>query len=282
MDALYAYFESQPWLPRVGAILIIALLAHLTVRLVHYVSILILSPDKLPFISRREFFIRHHPKIATVTNLAASALTFTIYFLALGIILNEFNISLTAYFATATVLGLAIGFGTQGLVQDIVIGLTLVFSDAFDIGDTIETSGQIGRVDRIGLRYTKIVNIYNQSVYIPNRNIAVVGRFLKGHTRIYVDIQTVEGITDEQFTSLILALAGGVYEQHKALFFGEPESFGIRETGTGGWRYLRLRFRMWPGQNAVIENNFRLRLLARLKALNPEYADWMVAVTFRV
>lgn len=183
MESIYYHFHSQSWLVRIGMIVGVALSAHLLIQAVRTVSILILSPEKIPFISRKEIFIRHHPKIATVTNLAVSASTFAIYFFALGMILNEFNISLTAYFATATIVGLAVGFGTQGLVQDIVIGLTLVFSDAFDIGDMVETSGQIGRVERIGLRFTRIVNVYNQSVYIPNRNIAVVGRFLKGHTR---------------------------------------------------------------------------------------------------
>lgn len=281
MEKLYSLFHSQPWMYRIGMILLVAFLCHFIIKAVQTIGIIVVSPEKAPKISRKEIFSKRHPKVATVVNLAVSALTFIIYFFAIGFILKEFNISLTAYFATATVVGLAVGFGTQGLVQDVVSGLTLVFSDAFDIGDMIETSGQIGKVEGIGLRFTRITNILNESVYIPNRNIAVFGRFMKGHVRAYADIQLPDQMAETELIALAEKNAKGVYEQHRAIFMGEPESFGIKETAAGGWKYLRIRFRIWPGQNAVVETLFRQRLLADLKAKIPGYADWMIAVTYR-
>jgi small conductance mechanosensitive channel len=53
-------------------------------------------------------------------------------FFAFGLVLEEFGVNLTAYLASASILGLAISFGSQGLVQDMVIGLTLIFLDAMD------------------------------------------------------------------------------------------------------------------------------------------------------
>ena len=52
--------------------------------------------------------------------------------------LSRFKISLTTYFASATVIGLAVGFGLQGFVQDLVIGFTLIFSDALNIGEVVK------------------------------------------------------------------------------------------------------------------------------------------------
>jgi len=62
-------------------------------------------------------------KSRTISSLTTSALVFLIYFSALGLILSEFGVSLKAYLASAFILGLAIGFGSQGLVQDVVNGL---------------------------------------------------------------------------------------------------------------------------------------------------------------
>jgi len=96
--------------------------------------------------------------------------TFLTYFFAFGFFLEEFGVNLTAYLASASIVGLAISFGSQGLVQDMVIGLTLIFSDAMDVGDMVEITGAtsvIGRVEEIGLRFTKLVNFYNQRVFIP-------------------------------------------------------------------------------------------------------------------
>jgi small conductance mechanosensitive channel len=96
------------------------------------------------------------------------------YFVAVGLVLKEFGISLTAYFASATIIGLAVGFGSQGLVQDVVNGLTVVFSDLFDVGDMVEIAGQTGFVQKIGIRFTVLNNFMGAEVFIPNRTIANV------------------------------------------------------------------------------------------------------------
>ena len=102
-------------------------------------------------------FVTQQPKFVTLTRLIVSGVTFVIYFFAFGLILQEFGVNLTAYLASASVIGLAISFGSQGLVQDIVIGLTLIFWDAMDVGDLVEIAGAtsvMGRVEEIGLRFT--------------------------------------------------------------------------------------------------------------------------------
>ena len=135
--------------------------------------------------STTETFIRRYPKIATVTTILVSGLTFTIYFMAIGLILREFKVSLTAYLASASVIGLAVGFGLQGLIQDVIIGLTLIFSDVLSIEDVVELSGQVGKVENIGLRFTTLVNLHGQQIYVPNRNIAMISRFRRGAIRIF-------------------------------------------------------------------------------------------------
>ena len=169
--------KSLPITLRIISINILALIAHFIVTRIRSFSKWLLSLITSEVKSKTENPIKQYPKIVTISTILISAITFTIYFLAFGLILQEFNISLTAYLASASVIGLAIGFGAQGFVQDLVIGLTLIFSDTLDIGDVVDISGQVGKVDSIGLRFTTLINLQGQFIYIPNRNISAIGQF---------------------------------------------------------------------------------------------------------
>jgi len=273
--------EGLPPLIRVAAILLIALALHLLVRGLRRASEWIVAPDSSPELAR-ELFIRRKPKVATLTTLAVSAITFTIYFIAFGLILSEIGVTITTYFASTTVIALAVGFGSQGLVQDVVIGITLVFSDAFNVGDIVETSGQVGRVDTIGLRFTTLTNFLGQTVYIPNRNIGVIGRYRRGAVRAFVDIQLTRGVDEAIVIETVHAIARGLRSQQPAIVLTDPEVLGPFDAAPGDWRFIRVKFRVWPGQGALIENAFRQRALAALRQLDEEYVDWMLTITYRV
>lgn len=275
------FFHSLHWTLRTVLILIGASACHIMIRSLHGLIMKLATASNSDRKKTREIFWKSHPKIATLTSLIGSAVTFAVYFFAAGFALKEFNISLTAYFATASIIGLAVAFGTQGLIQDVVIGLTLVFTDVFDVGDVIEVSGQIGKVERIGLRFTIITNMAQQRVYIPNRSIAVVGRYKKGHVRAYADIQIPDEMEEGQLIKTAETTAQGMHEQFLAIIPEPPETFGVYTTAGGAWKYLRIRFRIWPGQNSLLENVFRQRLTTEIKKIIPSYSDWMISITFR-
>ena len=67
-----------------------------------------------------------------------SAVTFTIHSVAVGMILRELKTSLTTYFARPIVIGLAVGFGTQGFLSDLVTDLTFILSDALAIAQLVK------------------------------------------------------------------------------------------------------------------------------------------------
>jgi small conductance mechanosensitive channel len=157
-------FSQSHVVLRILVILAIAGRAHLLVRLVRRLGQRVMASSVSSSIS----------KVRTVTSLSVSIAVFAMYFVAVGLVLKEFGISLTAYFASATIIGLAVGFGSQGLVQDVVNGLTVVFSDLFDVGDMVEIAGQTGFVQKIGIRFRVLNNFMGAEVFIPNRTIANV------------------------------------------------------------------------------------------------------------
>ena len=284
MGRLYAHFSGHDSTTgeRILLIIVLAAIAHVAVKLTRSLSewlIMRSHTKKNPF-----GFMTEKPKFITVTRLIVSAFTFAIYFFALGFILQEFGVNLTAYLASASIIGLAISFGSQGLIQDIVIGLTLIFWDAMDVGDMVEIVGSavvVGRVEEIGMRFTKLRNVFNQEVFVPNRTIANVSRFPAGGLDAYADIQIPPGADSAKAGAIAEGVARGMWNQFDALILSEPDVSEMEAVAGGGWSFIRVHFKIWPGQGGLIENAFRQQVTRAMKTLDPSYADWQVAVTYR-
>jgi small conductance mechanosensitive channel len=229
-------------------------------------------------------FVVQQPKFITLIQLIANGVTFIMYFLAIGLVLEEFGVNLTGYLASASIIALAISFGSQGLVQDVVISLTLIFSDAMDVGDMVEIAGTVvvvGRVEEIGLRFTTLRNFYNQVVFIPNRTIANVSRFPQGGVFAYADIQIPPGVVHEKAVETVTNVARGMWRQFGAIVLSEPVIGPVETAEGGGWNFLRVHFKIWPGQGSLIEITFRQQMVSAMKAFDAKYADWQVPVTYR-
>jgi len=266
-------------------LLIVALvvLLHLTVKAIRNISEWIINKShaqKSPL-----GFVTQQPKFITLIQLVANAVTFVMYFFAIGLVLQElFSINLEGYLASASILALAISFGSQGLVQDVVISLTLIFSDAMDVGDLVEIAGTVvvvGRVEEIGLRFTTLRNFYNQVVFIPNRTIANVSRFPHGGVFAYADVQIPAGAERDKVVQIVSDTANGMWMQFGAIILGEPTIGPVETSPGGGWEFVRVHFKIWPGQGNLIETTFRQQIINTMKTFNPNYADWQVPVTYR-
>jgi small conductance mechanosensitive channel len=204
------------------------------------------------------------------------------YFVAVGMVLKEFGISLTAYLASATIIGLAVGFGSQGLVQDVVTGLTVIFSDLFDVGDMVEIAGQTGIVQKIGIRFTVLNNFMGAEVFIPNRTITNVVKYERGYVRAIADINLLgDSVRAEKIEDRVRSLVEATYEQFPGILITPPSIEGRIKTSAGK-EFLRVKFRIWPGQGGPLEAGFKREVLESLKVIDSSYSDWMVVLTYEV
>ena len=221
-------------------------------------------------------------KARSIISLRTSMIIFIIYFTAIGMILREFGVSLKAYLASASVLGLAVGFGSQGLVQDVVTGLTIIFSNLLDVGDMVEISGQTGTVQRIGMRFTVIRNHLGADVFIPNRSITNVINYPRGYVRCLVDVTLIGGAgTASRMEQTITSIMSGAMDQFPGIFIYPPSVEGRIKTSAGK-EFLRVKFRIWPGRSAPIETSLKQEIGQALKLIDPAYSDWMITVNFEV
>jgi len=178
--------------------------------------------------------------------------------------------------------GLAIGFGSQGLVQDVVNGLTIVFSGLFNVGDMVEISGQSGIVRGLGMRFTVIENPLGAQVYIPNRTITNVVRYPRGYVRAAVDItlpRNPEIIA--QVEAKVAPIVSAFFEQLPGTLLAPP-SIEAKVKTASGKEFLRVGFRTWPGRGTPIETAVKQEIIYALRELDPTYQDWMVAVNYEV
>ncbi|MBO6782067.1 MAG: mechanosensitive ion channel [Alphaproteobacteria bacterium] len=224
----------------------------------------------------------HISKSRTIISLVMSVVIFALYFGVGGLILTKLGVSLTTYFASASIIGLAVAFGSQGLVQDVVSGLTVVFTDLFDIGDVVEIGGQVGVVEKFGMRFTVLRNPMGAEVFVPNRSITNVIAYPRGYVRCLVDVILPEP-ADQQaaIRNTVEKLTDAATEQFPGILRAPPEITGPHETGAGTM-FLRVKFRIWPGRGAPIEGFVRQSLLQAIRRIAPDQPDWTVSVNYEV
>ena len=128
-------------------------------------------------------------KAKTLSAIIKSLSKYIIYFIGLIIILDIFGIPTTSILATAGVGGLAVGFGAQSLVKDIITGFFILFEDYFSVGDYIETHGLDGVVEEIGIRSTRLRAFSGDLYIIPNGNIEMVTNRSRGDMRAWIDVR---------------------------------------------------------------------------------------------
>src|SRR5690625_7190414 len=115
-------------------------------------------------------------------------LAYIVYFMAFVMVLETLGLPIGSLLAGAGVSGLAIGFGAQDLVRDVISGFFIVFEDQFSIGDYVEVSGAEGTVEEIGLRTTKVQSWTGEQNVIQNGNITQVINYCIHNGLAIVDV----------------------------------------------------------------------------------------------
>jgi moderate conductance mechanosensitive channel len=123
----------------------------------------------------------------TLFRLLNNIATYVIYFVAILAILSEF-MDVRGILAGAGVVGLAIGFGAQNLVRDIITGFFIIFENQFSVGDTVRIASFEGTVEEIGLRTTKIKSWTGELHILPNSSITEVTNFSVHNSIAVIDL----------------------------------------------------------------------------------------------
>lgn len=166
----------------------------------------------------------------TLVKLVGNIVAYTVNFMVLLLILGQLNIDLAPLLAGAGVVGLAIGFGAQNLVRDVITGFFIIFEDQFGVGDVIQTGNFKGTVEEIGLRVTKIKNWTGEMHIIPNGQITEVTNFSLNNSVAVVDISVAYEADVEKAMEVIRETVHNVYGELEEIV-KEPEVLGVQTLG---------------------------------------------------
>lgn len=118
-------------------------------------------------------------KTRTIRSLLKSVIDIVLFLTVILIVLSRWDINIVPILTGAGILGLAISFGAQTLVKDIISGIFIILEDQFSVGDMIKVDKYEGEVHRITLRLTVLKDKKGNVIYIPNSQITSLVRFTK-------------------------------------------------------------------------------------------------------
>ncbi|CAM4389965.1 mechanosensitive ion channel family protein [Paenibacillus phoenicis] len=185
-DKIWNWFtDMDMWMNVLYAGIKIIIIFTLTRLFVHIVFRLI---DR-SLQKREKSRLQMNPRrLVTVGELLKNVTTITSNFIMVMLVMGELGFDLAPLLAGAGVLGLAIGFGAQSLVKDVITGFFIILEDQFAVGDVIQTGSLKGTVEMIGLRSTRLVSYTGEVHIIPNGMITNVTNYSVGTALAVVDL----------------------------------------------------------------------------------------------
>lgn len=181
---MYQYITDTAMWITVGK----AIIKILFIYLVANILVKVISGAINRIFKQRGKFQVDERRLETMRSLAINVLTYVIYFVAILSILTQLGFNLAPVLASAGVVGLAVGFGAQNFVRDVITGFFIIFEDQFAVGDYITTGNVSGTVQEIGLRITKIKGLTGEMHIIPNGMITEVTNFSTQNSIAVLDV----------------------------------------------------------------------------------------------
>lgn len=237
------------FLPTLGRLVIILVLSKATITIGQRV----VSGLFVPYYRR---LAGKSNKLKTMEVLAKSLLRYLVYFIGAIAILSELGIRTESLLASAGIVGLAVSFGAQSLVRDVLTGMFIIIEDQFSVGDYIETAGLSGYVDEIGLRVTKLRDFSGVIHTLPNGEIGKVTNHSRDNRTALVEVGVAYDEDVARVQAILERALAQVGRELSAQITEGPTVVGITELGPSG-----MVFRLWakalPMEHWAIERAMR-------------------------
>ncbi len=208
----------------------------------------------------KQVFDKHETagrRAQTLEILLRSAITYLVFFMACLMILQIFNVNTSAILASAGILGLAVGFGAQNLVKDIISGFFILFEDQFSVGDFVQIDAVTGTVEEIGLRTCKIRQWTGELSIIPNGGITQVTNYNRGPMLAQVTVGIAYEEDIDQAIKVLKDECEAACREVEAII-DVPQVQGVIELGLSSVD-IRIVAPTLPGEYWAVERELRKR-----------------------
>ena len=193
--------------------------------------------------------------------------------------LNAVGINIGPLLAGAGILGLAVGFGSQTLVRDILSGVFFLMDDAFRVGDYIETAGTKGMVEHISMRSLRLRHPRGMVYTIPFGDMGSVQNFSRDYIITKLDVRVRYDVDIEKIRKIVKKISIELEEDPETgpLLLSKIKSQGVREMDDSAM-ILRVKYKTKPGDQFVVRREVYRRIQERFRTQGIEFAHRNVTV----
>ncbi len=197
-------------------------------------------------------------QLATLAGVISGVGIFLIIFSALIQILGILNIDVKPLIASAGVVGLAIGFGAQTLVKDVINGFFILLENQYDLGDVIKIAGVQGTVENMTLRRTVLRDADGSVHTVPNSEIKIVSNTTRDWTQVSLHISVAYTEPSERVIKILREVTQEVWDSddYRDLLVSQPEVPGIERITGDEVEYLML-VKTRPGKQFQVTRELR-------------------------
>ena len=233
----------------IGTIVLIRLLRLITAKVVN--------------LTKNEQLASHlrTQQLRTLVGVVNSVGTVVIFFIALLEVLKLFNISIEPLLASAGIVGLAIGFGAQTLVKDVITGFFILLENQYDLGDAIKIAGVTGTVEEMSLRRTLLRDANGTVHSVPNSEIKIVSNLTRDWSQVSITVAVDYNEPSDKVIRLLREIGDELH--HDPAFadsiVAEPEVPGIERVQGSEVDYLVLT-KVRPGKQYAVSRELRRRI----------------------
>jgi moderate conductance mechanosensitive channel len=203
-------------------------------------------------------------RIITLQKLVVNLFSYVLIFVFAGILFKQFGLEIGTLIAGAGVVGLAIGFGAQGLVSDVVTGFFILLEKQMEVGDYVTIGGVDGIVEEVGLRTTHIRAFDGTLSYMPNREISTIQNHSRGNMRALVDIGIAYEENIDQAVKVLQEACDRVKAHNENIVEG-PNVLGVQALGASDV-VIRIISKTRNGEQWAVERELRQALKEALDA----------------
>ena len=210
-------------------------------------------------LKRRRLF-KNNRKVNTIFPLLRSIAFYVITFsVLLNILEHVFNFKTGTLLASASVLGVALGFGSQSLVKDIIGGFFILFEDQFSVGEYVKVGEFSGVVEEVGLRATQLRDWGGELHIVPNGYINAVTNFNRGKMRALVDIYIPYNEDLDRAMEVMHSVCEDTGREFAEIIIEPPKVQGVIQFGERN-AILRVVAYTKPNEQWELERELRRRI----------------------
>lgn len=200
----------------------------------------------------------------TLAGIVKTVGTTVIVIIATMMGLQELGLNITPVIAGAGVVGLAVGFGAQSLIKDVIAGFFIILEGQFAVGDVIKTGEISGHVERLNLRVTTLRDFSSGAVhFIPNSEFKVVSNLTKEWSRVALDIGVAYHEDIDRVVVVLQRIGQELAQDQRVgpLLLEPPEVLGIESFGESQVT-IKVLVKTLPQRQWEVAREFRRRIKA--------------------